>query len=97
MEKLLSLQINQQQPKSVTIEEGKFYAMDGGTQCQIVKIRTNGDQIMIYYRTAGKQRFFSYTKSWNYNSLDLESFKGRLLDLGSITKLTVNPLRNWDK
>lgn len=82
-----------QVPKSVNIKVGNFYDMTDGKTVEIVSIRTNGDEVHVYYKyfnSYGKWYKRNYTRA----SLPLDSFKAQLLDLGSIQELFVEPLSN---
>jgi len=89
-----SLMVQNQVPKSVTIEKGKWYNLTDGKSVQITAIRTNGVETTVYYRYRDTYRSKWYNPSWNISSYTLEQFKSVLLDLGGIQKLTLNPINS---
>lgn len=76
-------------PKNIDLKEGKWYdVMESGysvIQAQIFKIRTIQNNVMITYRVCTKRRLFS--TAWRYETMSVESFKARLIDLGSVPSI----------
>lgn len=80
-----------QKPRSVKIEVGKVYDLTDGTNVEVSGIRTNGTQLVVYYRRVQKRKLFSSEYTHHYD--EIESFKARLMELGSVDSITVHPFK----
>jgi len=90
MQQSLSVQISVQQPKSVTIKQGGKYFLTNGDEGIVERIRTNGESVVVYYKTLRRTSIWGNT--YNRLSDTLDTFKSKLMDLGAIEQLTIHPM-----
>ena len=82
-------------PSDVNLVERKWYKVGDNygsvAMAQIVKMKVEKGVCMVYYRVRAHKRYFWSMNSYRAGCETLETFRTRLLDLGSVPAINLQP------
>lgn len=87
----ISTQVSKQVPKSIVLKNNAWYSLTDGSNVQVVNIRTNGQDTVVYYRKKSYRSKW-YKPSYDFSNATIQQFKSQLLELGSVDNIRLNPL-----